>query len=153
MMDSKIEAYMLVTKEGKTWLSYTKDVAESNAKIHGGTVVRLTGELPKKPNVEDDFVKVTVDGVDYFDSKKELSHQDAIDLAAKHGLRVLERWELCRLFDENEVFRKSLSQKWYWSASVVSTYQNYAWRFYGNDGTVLNNSRNYTYGVRCVGGG
>jgi hypothetical protein len=134
-------------------LYFDKDNAEKSAKEVGGTVVRLTGELPREPNVEDDFVKVTVDGVDYFESKKELPHQEALDLATKHGLRVLERWELCKLFDENEAFRKSLEHKVYWSASVLSLDRYSAWRFSGFDGYVSYYSRVNSYGVRCVGGG
>jgi hypothetical protein len=129
---------------------YSEKAALKHADDFGGTVVRLTGELPKTPNVEDDFVKVTVDGVDYYDSKEELTHQEALDLAAKHGLRVLERWELSRLYDENEAFRKSLEHKWYWSASVFSSSRDYVWRFNGNNGNVDYSYRNYTTGVRCV---
>jgi hypothetical protein len=100
----------------------------------------------------DDFEKVTIDGVDYYDTKKELSHQECLDLAAKHGLRVLERWELCKLYDESECFRKSLADKWYWSASVFSGNRNLAWQFYGFSGNVSYYYRNSAYGVRCVGG-
>ena len=102
--------------------------------------------------VSEDFEKVTVDGVDYYDSKKDMTHQDALGLAAKYGLRVLERWELSKLFDESEEFRKSLVDKWYWSASVDSSDRNYAWIFYGNYGSVSIYSRSNAYGVRCVGG-
>lgn len=130
-----------------------KQEAEADVFHHGGTVIRLTGEMPRVPNVEDDFVKVTVDGVDYYDSKKELPHQDAINLAAKHGLRVLKRWELCKLFDEGKEFRESLDHKWIWSASVFSSIRNYAWKFYGSVGSVSYSSRDNSYGVRCVGGG
>ena len=102
--------------------------------------------------VSEDFEKVTIDGVDYYDTKKELSHKDCLDLAAKHGLRVLERWELCKLYDESEEFRKSLSDAWYWSASVISYNRNNAWQFDGGDGYVVNVTRGNTGGVRCVGG-
>jgi len=100
--------------------------------------------------VSEDFEKVTVDGVDYYDSKKDVTHQDALGLAAKYGLRVLERWELSKLFDESEEFRKSLVDKWYWSASVSSDPRYYAWLFGGSNGPVYNSTRYSTYGVRCV---
>ena len=101
--------------------------------------------------VSEDFEKVTIDGVDYYDTKKELSYQECLDLAAKHGLRVLDRWELCKLYDESEEFRKSLD-KWYWSASVDSGSRNDAWRFFGVYGTVLDyGTRYYTNAARCVG--
>ena len=99
----------------------------------------------------EDFIKVTVDGVDYYDSKEELSHRDCLDLASKHGLRVLERCELCKLYDESKEFRKSLVGKWYWSASVNSDFRDYAWRFNGSGGSVLNLYRRYSSGARCVG--
>jgi hypothetical protein len=99
----------------------------------------------------DDFNKVNVDGVDYYDTKKELSHQDCLELAANHGLRVLERWELCKLYDESEDFRKSLAKKWYWSASVYSKNRSDAWLFNGNGGVVLYGPyRISTYAARCV---
>jgi hypothetical protein len=100
--------------------------------------------------VSRDFEKVTIDGVDYYDTTKELSYQECLDLAANHGLRVLERWELCKLYDESEEFRKSLSEKWYWSASVYSGSRGSAWQFYGDDGSVDSSSRGYTYAARCV---
>ncbi len=102
--------------------------------------------------VSEDFEKVTVDGVDYYDTKKKYSHQECLDLAAKHSLRVLERWELCKMYDESEEFRKSLAPKWYWSASVVSDSRSDAWQFYGNYGFAVNNYRFDTSGARCVGG-
>ena len=103
--------------------------------------------------VSEDFEKVTVDGVDYYDSKKDVTHQDALGLAAKYGLRVLERWELSKLFDDSEEFRKSLVDQWYWAASVSSSSRDDAWLFGGAYGDVSYNSRLDTYGVRCVGGG
>jgi hypothetical protein len=102
--------------------------------------------------VSADYIKVTVDGVDYYDTKKEYSHQECLDLAAKHSLRVLERWELCKLYDESEEFRKSLTQKWYWSASVFSFDRDYAWQFDGHYGVVDYDYRSNTYGARCVRG-
>ena len=98
----------------------------------------------------EDFEKVTVDGVDYYDSKKDVTHQDALGLAAKYGLRVLERWELSKLFDDSEEFRKSLVDKWYWSASVYSSSRSFAWRFGGSYGFVGFDSRYAPSGVRCV---
>jgi hypothetical protein len=89
--------------------------------------------------VSADFDKVVVDGVEYYDSKKDMTHQEALDLAAKHGLRVMESWEMNRLYVESEEFRKSVASKWYWCASVYSSNRSSAWRFYGS------------YGVRCVG--
>jgi len=101
--------------------------------------------------VSADFTKVTVDGVDYYDTKKELTHQECLDLASKHGLRVLERWELCKLYDESECFRKS-TNKCYWSASVNSLNRYNAWLFNGDYGNVDSNNRNYTGAALCVGG-
>ena len=98
----------------------------------------------------EDFEKVAVDGVDYYDSKKDVTHQDALGLAAKYGLRVLERWELSKLFDESEEFSKSLVDKWYRSASVVSFDRNTAWQFNGGYGSVASSSRDHADGVRCV---
>jgi len=98
----------------------------------------------------EDFEKVTVDGVDYYDSKKDMTHQDALGLAAKYRLRVLERWELSKLFDDSEEFRKSLVDKWYWSASVDSNSRGSAWLFYGHGGPVYLSERFIPYGVRCV---
>jgi hypothetical protein len=99
------------------------------------------------------FTKVIVDGVEYYDSKKEMTHQEAIDLAAKHGLRVLESWEMHRRFIESDEFRKSLAPKWYWCASVLSSYRSNAWQFSGLTGGVDYDVRNNTYGVRCVAKG
>ena len=100
----------------------------------------------------EDFEKVTVDGVDYYDSKKDMTHQDALGLAAKYGLRVLERWELSKLFDESEEFRKSLGDQWYWSASVFSSARVGAWLFGGGSGGVSYGYRVNSGCVRCVGG-
>ncbi len=101
--------------------------------------------------IENLFTKVTVEGVDYYDSKHPYPHQEALDLAAKHGLRVLERWELCKLFDESEAFRASLEAKRYWSASVYS-YSHYgAWKFVGYNGGVSVSIRYLSSYVRCVG--
>lgn len=96
------------------------------------------------------FTKVVVDGVEYYDSKKEMTHQEAIDLAAKHGLRVLESWEMHRRFIESDEFRKSLAPEWYWCASVCSYSRSGAWLFYGYYGYVNDSDRNNTSGVRCV---
>jgi hypothetical protein len=102
--------------------------------------------------VSADFDKVVVDGVEYYDSKKDMTHQDALDLAAKHGLRVMESWEVNKLFIESEAFRKSLYPKWYWCASVNSNNRLNAWQFYGGRGEVSLSSRYVSYfGVRCVG--
>jgi hypothetical protein len=100
--------------------------------------------------VSADFDKVVVDGVDYYDSKKDVTHQGALDLAEKHGLRVMESWELNKLYIESDEFRKSLSHKWYWCASVVSNYRNFAWQFNGYYGYAYTYNRNLNNGVRCV---
>jgi hypothetical protein len=100
--------------------------------------------------VSADFDKVVVDGVEYYDSKKEMTHQDALDLAAKHGLRVMESWEMHKLFIESDEFRKSLADKWYWCASVTSNIRDGAWRFNGNYGGAYNGPRSLSYGVRAV---
>jgi hypothetical protein len=115
---------------------------------------KIVVHITDKPisTIEQDFTVVAVDGVKYYDSKEELSHQKCLDLALKYGLRVLERWELCKLYDESEEFRKSIDNKWLWSASVNSYYRNYAWRFYGCNGNVSNYDRDYASGARCVGG-
>jgi hypothetical protein len=101
--------------------------------------------------VSADFDKVVVDGVEYYDAKKDVTHQEALDLAAKHGLRVMEAWEMNRLWIESEEFRKSLASKWYWCASVVSDSRFSAWQFYGGYGVVGYVTRDFSYGVRCVG--
>jgi hypothetical protein len=101
--------------------------------------------------VSADFDKVVVDGVEYYDAKKDVTHQEALDLAAKHGLRVMESWEMNRLWIESEEFRKSLTPKWYWCASVVSGNRNNAWLFSGYYGFVSYYYRSLKYGVRCVG--
>ncbi len=103
------------------------------------------------PGIEQDFTKIVVDGITYYDAKKDMTHQDALDLAAKHGLRVMESWEMNKLFIESEAFRKSLASKWYWCASVCSNYRSNAWLFYGNYGYASYNYRYDYYGVRCVG--
>ena len=100
--------------------------------------------------VSTDFDKVVVDGVEYYDAKKDVTHQGALDLAAKHGLRVMESWEMNKLFIESEEFRKSLADKWHWCASVVSSSHGSAWLFFGSSGVVSNFARSYSYGVRCV---
>jgi hypothetical protein len=97
------------------------------------------------------FDKVVVDGVEYYDSKKDMTHQEALDLAAKHGLRVMESWEMNRLYVECEAFRESLAAKWYWCASVDSDDRGFAWRFDGDYGSVYDDSRSSHRGVRCVG--
>lgn len=106
------------------------------------------------PNLESDFSKVTVDSVDYYDANVACTHQEALDLAAKHGLRVLESWEMHKLWIESEDFRKSLESRWYWRwywcASVYSGIRSYAWHFNGSGGGVSVNSRSGSYGVRCV---
>jgi len=99
--------------------------------------------------VSTDFDKVVVDGVEYYDSKKDVTHQEALDLAAKHGLRVMESWEMHRLFVDSEEFRESLAAKWYWCASVVSSNRSYVWQIYGSSGTVIRN-HNYNGYTRCV---
>ena len=38
-----------------------------------------------------------------------------------------------------------------WSASLVSNGRSYAWRFYSNNGSVVNLSRNLSYSARCGG--
>jgi hypothetical protein len=101
--------------------------------------------------VSTDFDKVVVDGVEYYDSKKDVTHQEALDLAAKHGLRVMESWEMHRLFVDSEEFRESLAAKWYWCASVVSGTRLGAWQFNGLNGGVVDVNRSYFSGVRCVG--
>jgi hypothetical protein len=101
--------------------------------------------------VSTDFDKVVVDGVEYYDSKKDVKHQEALDLAAKHGLRVMESWEMNQLWIESEAFRESLAAKWYWCASVYSGGRSLAWRFNGGLGSVSYVNRNDDYGVRCVG--
>lgn len=152
-MKETIEAWACVRGDGSSFTTYySEKAALKHADDFGGTVVRLTGEMPKKPSIEDAFVKVTVDGVDYYDSKKELTHQDALDLAAKHGLRVLERWELCKLYDESEAFRKSLEPKWYWSAKADSRSRSLAWRFSSSNGDGFIDHRFNVSCVRCVGG-
>jgi hypothetical protein len=103
------------------------------------------------PAIEQDFIRIVVDGVTYFDSKKDVTHQEALDLAEKHGLRVMESWEMHRLYVECEAFRESLAAKWYWGASVYSNYRSYAWLFNGNNGYVNLDYRGSSYGVRCVG--
>jgi hypothetical protein len=104
------------------------------------------------PAIEQDFTRIVVDGITYFDSKKDMTHREALDLAAKHGLRVMEPWEMNKLFIESEEFRKSLADKWYWCASVNSDSRYYAWRFNGYYGYVDYNPRDYVHGgVRCVG--
>jgi hypothetical protein len=100
--------------------------------------------------VSADFVKVIVDGVEYYDSKTDVTHQEALDLAAKHGLRVMESWEMHRLFVDSEEFRESLAAKWYWCASVYSGSRFGAWQFGGYGGNVSNGYRNGSSGVRAV---
>jgi hypothetical protein len=101
--------------------------------------------------VSADFDKVVVDGVEYYDAKKDVTHQEALDLAAKHGLRVMESWEMNKLFIESEEFRRSLSEKWYWCASVNSDFRVFAWLFNGSYGVVNYFARNNSGGVRAVG--
>jgi hypothetical protein len=100
--------------------------------------------------VSADFDKVVVDGVEYYDAKKDMTHQEALDLAAKHGLRVMEPWEMNKLFIETEEFRKSLADKWYWCASVYSSTRGNAWLFDGDYGGVGGLNRNYVNGVRAI---
>jgi len=100
--------------------------------------------------VSTDFVKVIVDGVEYYDSKTDVTHQEALDLAAKHGLRVMESWEMNRLYVECEAFRESLAAKWYWCASVYSNVRNGAWQFSGSYGYVDYGYRYVSLGVRAV---
>jgi hypothetical protein len=101
--------------------------------------------------VSTDFDKVVVDGVEYYDSKKDVKHQEALDLAAKHGLRVMESWEMNRLYVECEAFRESLAAKWYWGASVNSYKKhNFPWQIHGPSGTVSLGSHNYNGYTRCV---
>lgn len=149
-MKETIEAWAEMTGSGNIFAVKWSEAVSNAWKSRGKTVVKLTGEVPRVPSIEDDYVKVTVDGVDYYDSKKELTNQEALDLAAKHGLRVLERWELCKLFDTSEAFRESLEHKWYWSASVDSSYRNYAWLFDGSYGYISYYDRLDANGVRCV---
>ena len=112
-------------------------------------VVHITTKTT--PAIEVDFTKIVVDGITYFDAKKDMTHQDAHGLAAKHGLRVMESWEMNKLFIESKEFRKSLAAKWYWCASVVSYNRVGAWLFVGYSGYVSNGNRGSSYGVRCVG--
>jgi hypothetical protein len=102
--------------------------------------------------VSADFDKVVVDGVEYYDSKKDVTHQEALDLAAKHGLRVMESWEMNQLWIESEAFRESLAAKWYWCASVYSYDRGVAWQFYGSNGGVSCNYRGSSHGVRAAAG-
>jgi hypothetical protein len=118
-------------------------------RIRKVVVVHITEKAV--PSIEQDFTKVVVDGITYYDSKKDVTHRDALDLAEKHGLRVMESWETHKLFIESEEFRESLDGKWYWSASVNSDSRDYAWQFSGLYGSVNYNYRYYNYGVRCVG--
>jgi len=112
-------------------------------------VVHITTKTT--PAIEIDFTEIVVDGITYFDSKKDVTHQEALDLAAKHGLRVMESWEMHRLFVDSKEFRESLAAKWYWSASVVSVNRLNAWQFDGSYGGVVFDYRSLSYGVRCVG--
>ena len=101
-------------------------------------------------DIGDAFDKVTVDGVDYYNFKKDVTHTDAFELAVKHGMRVLERWELCKLFDESEQARHALKGRRFWSASVYSGSRNVAWQFDGDYGSVNLSPRINTYGVVCI---
>lgn len=146
-MSQEIEAWARIVNGSVMSLCCSKEDAEELARLKGGTVVKLTGKMP---SVDDDFTQAVVDGVTYYDAKKECTHQEALDLAAKHGLRVMESWEMHKLWIESENFRKSADGKWFWGASVVSDYRDNAWRFYGYGGGVGNYYRSGTGGVRCV---
>jgi hypothetical protein len=91
-----------------------------------------------------------VDGIEYYDSKKIMTHREALELAARNGLRVMESWEMHKLLVESEDFRKSLAPKWYWCASVGYCGRYNAWRFNGCNGYVETLNRDYYNIVRCV---
>ena len=104
------------------------------------------------PSIEQYFTKVIVDGITYYDSKKDMTHQEALDLAKKHGLRVMESWEMNQRFMESKEFRKSLTSTWYWCAAFCSDNSNVAWLFGGDYGSAIYLGYRDDYNVvRCVG--
>jgi hypothetical protein len=80
----------------------------------------------------------------------------ALKWAEDHGTRLFTRAEAQYLFEHSETFRAAVKGSWFWvleSASVSPYTRSNAWLFYGLSGDVKYGvSRDYTYGVRAVGG-
>lgn len=47
-MSEEIEAYMVLHKQGGRSLYHDPSIAEEHVQRHGGTVVKLTGEMPRE---------------------------------------------------------------------------------------------------------
>ena len=104
-------------------------------------VVHITDKAEPKPNIYQYFQRIVVDGVEYWDSLNLYTHEEALALAKGFNLRVLERWELCKLYDESEDFRSSLACEWYWSAALYSSVCGSAWLFNGGNGSLAVDTR------------
>lgn len=99
---------------------------------------------------EDLFTKVVIDGITYYETKQDYTHETIIELAKEYGLRVLHRWEFSKVYDNSLPFRFNLSPRKYWT-STCADYSNYAWLF-DTFGVATQVNRTKTYAAICVWG-
>jgi len=99
---------------------------------------------------EKDYIEHVIDDVSFFDCVNNMGHKEALEWAASHGFRVLERWEWSKLYDESEGFRKSTKRKWYWAANACPDDPFNSWMFNGFNGAAEMGHNGKIGGVRCV---
>jgi hypothetical protein len=100
--------------------------------------------------IDKDFNKIEAGWYTYYEANREMTHHEALELAKHHGLRVLDCWELHKLYLDSKEFRESLARNWYWSASLYPNNSDYAIQFCGILGLSHLNSHNTKGLVRCV---
>ena len=96
------------------------------------------------------FSYMTIDGIGYFEPEDRMTYDEAMKWAKIRGLRLLTHSEWCDLYAHKEEFRKNCQNTYYWTASISSIFQNYAWSFNGLYGYISNESRSNLYAVRAV---
>jgi hypothetical protein len=94
--------------------------------------------------------ELIIDGITYFEPKKTMTYDEAMEWASTRGLRLLTRGEWCDLFDYKKEFRNSCQPDFYWTATLDFTNPNYACFFSGKFGFICSGSRDYSYTVRAV---
>lgn len=91
------------------------------------------------------------------DSEEKMNHESALAFAERTGMRLLDKDEaewFHKNFDKLPMWKKSLGKNtWYWTSSVYSNNRSFAWQFVSVKGIVNIDSRNYNFGVRCIGNG